>query len=118
MRPGPKQRAHGSTTDDLIPDGMTVPVLADQIHTGEPFLACLDGLSWNDVFRASDTTQIEHPTTGWMPLQRVYTRANTALPAERATLEAGTAAEQDQHLETGASGISTGDLVCGVESGS
>ena len=49
----------------------------DRIHTGEPFLACLDGLSWNDVFRASDTTQIEHPTTGWMPLQRVYTRANT-----------------------------------------
>ena len=65
------------TIDDLIPDGMTVPVLADRIHTGAPFLACLDGLSWNDVFRASDTTQIEHPTKGWMPLQRVYTRANT-----------------------------------------
>jgi len=64
------------TIDDLIPDGMTVTLLADRVHTGEPFLDCLDGLSWNYVFRASESTQIEHPTKGWMPLRRVYKRAN------------------------------------------
>lgn len=64
------------TIDDLIPDGMTVTLLADRVHTGEPFLACLDDLRWNYVFRANETTQIEHPTTGWMPLRRVYKQAN------------------------------------------
>ena len=65
------------TIDTLIPEGMTVTLLADRIHTGEPFLACLDALHWNFVFRASESTQIEHPTNGWMPLRRVYKRANT-----------------------------------------
>jgi hypothetical protein len=70
-------RALLHTIDTLIPDGMTVTLLADRIHTGEPFLACLDTLHWNFVFRASETTQIDHPTKGWMPLRRVYKRANT-----------------------------------------
>jgi hypothetical protein len=51
-------------------------LLVDRVHTGEPFLQCLDDLEWYYVFRASESTQIEHPTLGWMPLKRVYKRAN------------------------------------------
>jgi Transposase DDE domain len=65
------------TIDDLFPRHCQLVLLADRVHTGEPFLACLDELQWYYVFRAAETTQIEHPTKGWMPLKRVYKRANT-----------------------------------------
>jgi hypothetical protein len=63
--------------DDLFPRRCQLVLLADRVHTGEPFLAWLDELQWYYVFRAAETTQIEHPTKGWMPLKRVYKRANT-----------------------------------------
>jgi hypothetical protein len=62
--------------DQILPEDAQVVLLADRIHTGEPFLACLDELGWYYVFRAAESTQIEHPTKGWMPLKRVYKRAN------------------------------------------
>jgi hypothetical protein len=37
----------------------------------------LDELQWYYVFRASESTQIEHPKKGWMTLKRIYKRANT-----------------------------------------
>jgi hypothetical protein len=43
-------------------------VLADRIHTGEPFLACLENLGWDYVFRASADTQIE-TSRGWKALR-------------------------------------------------
>lgn len=63
--------------DAILPEQSQIVLLADRVHTGEPFLACLDALQWYYVFRASESSQIEHPTKGWMPLKRVYKRANT-----------------------------------------
>jgi len=63
--------------DDILPHRCRIVLLADRVHTGEPLLACLDDLQWYYVFRASESTQIEHPTLGWMPLKRIYKRANT-----------------------------------------
>lgn len=65
-----------SAIDDILPHRCRIVLLADRVHTGEPFLACLDELQWYYVFRASESTQIEHPTQGWRPLKRVYKRAN------------------------------------------
>jgi hypothetical protein len=62
--------------DDILPHRCRIVLLADRVHTGEPFLQCLDDLEWYYVFRASESTQIEHPSKGWMPLKRVYKRAN------------------------------------------
>jgi hypothetical protein len=62
--------------DAILPHRCQIVLLADRIHTGEPFLACLDALQWYYVFRASESTHIEHPTLGWMPLKRIYKRAN------------------------------------------
>lgn len=66
-----------SSIDAILPHRCRIVLLADRIHTGEPFLSCLDELQWYYVFRASESTYIEHPTKGWMPLKRVYKRANT-----------------------------------------
>lgn len=65
------------TIDAILPQQSRIVLLADRVHTGEPFLACLDELQWYYVFRASESTQIEHPTKGWMTLKRLYKRANT-----------------------------------------
>jgi hypothetical protein len=66
-----------ATIDAILPEHSQVVLLADRIHTGEPFFACLDELQWYFVFRASAGTQIEHATKGWMALKRLYKRANT-----------------------------------------
>jgi hypothetical protein len=65
------------TIDAILPEQSRIVLLADRVHTGEPFLACLDELQWYYVFRASESTQIEHLTKGWMSLKRLYKRANT-----------------------------------------
>jgi hypothetical protein len=66
-----------TTIDEILPHRCRIVLLADRVHTGEPFLSCLDELQWYYVFRASQSTQIEHPTKGWMTLKQVYKRANT-----------------------------------------
>lgn len=60
----------------LIPEHFEVVLLADRVHTGEPFLSCVDELGWWYVFRAPSDTLVEHPKRGWMPLSKVYKRAN------------------------------------------
>src|SRR6185503_13101627 len=37
--------------DAILPHRCRIVLLADRIHTGEPFLACLDALQWYYVFR-------------------------------------------------------------------
>jgi len=44
--------------DAMVPPDLQVVLLADRVHTGEPFLACLDALGWYYVFRANESTQI------------------------------------------------------------
>jgi len=65
------------TLDRYIPDHLQIVLLADRIHTGEPFLTCLDQLGWEFVFRAPDDTYVELPTHGWKMLKTIYKRRNT-----------------------------------------
>lgn len=60
------------TLDTYIPDTMDVVLLADRIHSGEPFLACLDELRWDYVFRAPQDTYVEVPSLGWRQLKQIY----------------------------------------------
>jgi len=64
-----------TTLDGYIPEQFTVILLADRIHTGDPFLCCLDALGWDYVFRAPDDTYIE-TQTGWKMLRSLYKRKN------------------------------------------
>ena len=57
-----------TTLADYLPASAHIIVLADRIHTGEPFLACLEALGWDYVFRASTDTQIE-TSRGWKALR-------------------------------------------------
>jgi hypothetical protein len=63
------------TLDGYIPEQFTVILLADRIHTGDPFLCCLDDLSWEYVCRAPDDTYIE-TRTGWKLVRSLYKRKN------------------------------------------
>jgi hypothetical protein len=54
------------TIATLLPTGCRVTVLADRLHTGEPFLECLTGLGWDYIVRAKDDLLIETPQ-GWKP---------------------------------------------------
>jgi len=64
-----------TTLDGYIPEQFTVILLADRIHTGDPFLSCLDALGWDYVFRAPDDTYIE-TQTGWKKVRSLYKRKN------------------------------------------
>ena len=64
------------TLNKYIPAHFTVILLADRIHTGEPFLSCLDKLEWDYVFRAPDDTYIE-TSTGWKQVRSLYKRKNS-----------------------------------------
>lgn len=59
---------------DYLPASVRIIVLADRIHSGEPFLACLDALGWQYVFRASAETQIE-TSRGWKALRTLRLQA-------------------------------------------
>jgi Transposase DDE domain len=61
--------------DRYIPEHFTVILLADRIHTGDPFLNCLDALGWEYVFRAPEDTYIE-TSKGWKKVQSLYKRKN------------------------------------------
>lgn len=61
--------------DTIIPERFTIVLLADRLHSGEPFLACLDALNWNYVFRLAQDTFIEHPDKGWIALNKLPQRA-------------------------------------------
>jgi len=57
-----------------LPSQTRIIVLADRIHTGEPFLECLDRLGWEYVFRASVDTQVE-TSRGWKALRALSLQA-------------------------------------------
>lgn len=57
-----------------LPAAVRIIVLADRIHTGEPFLQCLESLGWHYVFRASADTQIE-TSRGWRALRQLSLQA-------------------------------------------
>jgi len=63
-----------TTLAHYLPPTVRIIVLADRIHTGEPFLACLDALGWHYVFRASAETQIE-TSRGWKALRNLRLQA-------------------------------------------
>lgn len=63
------------TLDRFIPEQFTVILLADRIHTGEPFLCCLDALGWEYVFRAPEDTYVE-TSKGWKKVRSLYKRKN------------------------------------------
>jgi hypothetical protein len=63
------------TLDRVIPEQFSVILLADRIHTGEPFLCCLDALGWEYVFRAPEDTYVE-TSKGWKKLRSLYKRKN------------------------------------------
>jgi len=65
-----------TTLDGYIPEHFTVILLADRLHTGDPFLCCLDELNREYVFRAPADTYIE-TQTGWKMLRSLYKRRNT-----------------------------------------
>jgi Transposase DDE domain len=62
------------TLAHYLPVATRIIVLADRIHTGEPFLACLEALHWEYVFRASAETQIE-TSRGWKRLSALSLRS-------------------------------------------
>jgi transposase len=63
------------TLDRYIPAQFTVILLADRIHTGDPFLCCLDKLGWEYVFRAPEDTSVE-TDKGWKKVRTLYKRKN------------------------------------------
>jgi Transposase DDE domain len=63
-----------TTLAHYLPASVRIIVLADRIHSGEPFLACLDALGWYYVFRASAETQIE-TKRGWKALRNLRLQA-------------------------------------------
>jgi len=63
-----------TTLADYLPTTTRIIMLADRIHTGEPFLACLEALGWDYVFRASADTQIE-TSRGWKALRALTLHA-------------------------------------------
>lgn len=64
------------TLDEIIPQHFDIVLLADRVHTGEPFLSCLDELQWSYVFRAPEDTLVEHPRLGWVKLRAIPTSTN------------------------------------------
>lgn len=64
-----------TTLDGYIPQHFTVILLADRVHTGDPFLCCLDDLNWEYVFRAPEDTYIATPK-GWKMLRSLSKRKN------------------------------------------
>jgi len=62
------------TLADYLPAAARIIVLADRIHTGEPFLTCLETLGWDYVFRATADTQIE-TSRGWKALRALTLHA-------------------------------------------
>lgn len=62
--------------DMLLPQTATVTLLADRVHAGDPFLACLDELDWGYVIRLPEDTFIETERDGWSELRHLRQRAN------------------------------------------
>jgi hypothetical protein len=60
--------------DALIPEGHTITLVADRVHAGEPFLACLEALDWGYVIRLPEGTWIETERDGWSEVRHLRQR--------------------------------------------
>jgi hypothetical protein len=58
----------------LVPTGKTVIVLADRLHTGRPFLTCIEQIGWHYIFRVASDTYVE-TKQGWKMLRSLTVRA-------------------------------------------
>lgn len=56
-----------------IPTHLHVVVLADRVHAGVPFFACIEALGWSYVFRLSRQTHIQ-TAKGWQPVGHLHPR--------------------------------------------
>jgi hypothetical protein len=63
-----------TTVAGIWPRGKTVILLADRLHTGTPFLTCVEQLGWHYVFRAASDTYVETPQ-GWKMLRTLKARS-------------------------------------------
>lgn len=57
----------------VIPPHLRVIVLADRVHAGMPFLACIEALGWGYVFRLSCQTHVK-TTKGWQMVGQLHPR--------------------------------------------
>lgn len=65
----------------LMPPTRPVIVLADRVHAGVPFLACIEALGWHYVFRLSRQTHVQ-TAKGWQTLASMHPRRH---PTRRLT---------------------------------
>jgi hypothetical protein len=68
-------RALLARLDALIPDRHSITLLADRVHAGDPFLACLEHLDWGYVIRLPEDTFIEADQVGWREMRHLRQRA-------------------------------------------
>jgi hypothetical protein len=61
--------------ETLIPEGHTITLLADRVHAGDPFLACLEALDWGYVIRLPEATFIAPVTDEWVEVRHLRQRA-------------------------------------------
>lgn len=61
--------------ETLLPAGRTITLLADRVHAGDPFLACLDELEWGYVIRLPEDTNIADDEGTWLEVRHLRTRA-------------------------------------------
>jgi hypothetical protein len=59
----------------IIPSDKTIILLADRVHAGDAFLACLDTLAWGYVVRLAEDTFIETERDGWIEMRHLRQRA-------------------------------------------
>jgi Transposase DDE domain len=61
--------------ETLIPPDRTIVLLADRVHTGDPFLTCLDDLGWGYVIRLPEDTNIATAPDEWAEVRHLRQRA-------------------------------------------
>jgi hypothetical protein len=104
-----------ATLADYLPKTAHIIVLADRIHTGEPFLSCLDDLGWDYVFRASADTQIE-TARGWKTLRSLALRPRQGRFFQHVRIwKGGQRRTNVRERKAAAQGLSTRRLVSGLK---
>lgn len=61
--------------EHLIPHDKSIILLADRVHAGDAFLACLTSLEWGFIVRLAENTCIETERDGWVELRHLRQRA-------------------------------------------
>jgi hypothetical protein len=61
--------------EHLIPNDKSIILLADRVHAGDAFLACLTSLAWGFIVRLAEDTCIETERDGWIEVRHLRQRA-------------------------------------------